>query len=72
MAPHHKINSTLPHEEREIASECRYMNQCTNVPMYQMQTDIRVCFYYLLISRRPYNGPLLIQYNPAHWILTRP
>ena len=22
MAPHHKLNSTLPHEEREIASVC--------------------------------------------------
>jgi hypothetical protein len=32
MAPHHKIISTLPHGEREIPSECRYMNQCTNVP----------------------------------------
>ena len=49
MAPHRKVNITQPHEEIEIASECRYMNQCTNVPMYQMQTDIRVRFYYLLI-----------------------
>ena len=38
MAPHHKIISTLPHQEREIASECRYMNQCTNVPNGQTQT----------------------------------
>ena len=41
MAPHHKVNSTLPHEERELASECRYivnnMNQCTNVPNGQTQ-----------------------------------
>ena len=32
MAPHHKVNSALLHEEREIASECHYMNRCTNVP----------------------------------------
>ena len=37
MAPHHKIISTLPHGEREISSECRYMNQCTNAPNGQTQ-----------------------------------
>ena len=75
MAPHHKANSALPPEEREVASECRYMNQCTNVPAVdQIQTDhdIRVRFYYLLISRHPYNGAFLIQYNPSHRTLTRP
>ena len=38
MAPHHKTISTLPQGEREIPSECRYMNQCTNVPNGQTQT----------------------------------
>ena len=38
MAPHLKIISTLPHGKREIPSECRYMNQCTNVPNGQTQT----------------------------------
>ena len=38
MAPHRKINSTLPHEEREIASECRYVNHRTNVRDGQRST----------------------------------
>ena len=39
MAPHQKINSTLPHEEREVASECRYRNRCVNVPNGQTRTQ---------------------------------
>ena len=40
MAPHHKINSTLPYEESQIASECRYVN---TVPMYAMaNTQLRI------------------------------
>ena len=40
MAPHHKVVSTLPHGEREIPSECRYMNQCANVPNGQRHQSI--------------------------------
>jgi len=45
MAPHHKVHSmhlyTLPHVGRDTASECRYVNRCTNVRDGQRSTETR-------------------------------
>ena len=45
--------------------------KCRLIGSTQLLTGIQVRFYCLLISRRPYNGALLIKYTPVHWTPTR-